>query len=197
MPYDKKHKAKSRHKIIESATHLFSRYGFEKISIGQVMKQASLTHGAFYAHFESKEALYAECFSELLDDSRCARLVKRPLSVNKLKELVSNYWGLHQSTSFRTGPETVLFNEMGTDNERIKLLFQRSYENVRMMLEKRIIALSRIRKLGLSQEKVSDKARAIMASLVGAVTIAKMINDEEEQKKLLKTAQSQILSMLN
>ncbi|MCA2017402.1 TetR/AcrR family transcriptional regulator [Vibrio tritonius] len=196
MPYDKSHKEKSRNKIVQSAKDLFSRYGFKKISIGEVMKQASLTHGAFYAHFKSKEALYEACFSELLAESRQARLVKSPLSINKLKALVTNYWGLNQSTTERLGPEVVLFNESGTDNEQVRILFQRSYENVKMMLEKRIWALGRIRKVELTPDNVSDKARAIMAALVGAVTIAKMITDEQEQQRLLENAQSEILTML-
>ena len=196
MPYDKSHKEKSRNKILQSAKDLFSRYGFKKISIGEVMKQASLTHGAFYAHFESKEALYEACFTELLAESRQARLVKSPLSINKLKALVTNYWGLNQSTKEKLGPEVVLFNESGTDNEQVRILFQRSYENVKMMLEKRIWALSRIRKIELTADNVSDKARTIMAALVGAVTIAKMITDEQEQQRLLENAQSEILAML-
>ncbi|MFM2483540.1 TetR/AcrR family transcriptional regulator [Celerinatantimonas yamalensis] len=196
MPYDKSHKGKSRIRIIEAATELFSRFGFDKVAIGQVMKEAHMTHGAFYSHFESKEALYAECFSELLKESSRARLVKYPLTMNKLLALTDNYWGLHQFHKMQPGLESVLFNELGSDNDKIKQLFQQSYDNVRIMLERRIVALCRIRKIGLTSEYISDRARVIMASLVGAVTIAKMISNEDERQKLLKTAQAQILSML-
>ena len=49
MPYSTDHKAKSKERILQSATKLFCRYGFEKVSISQVMKLAKMTHGAFYA----------------------------------------------------------------------------------------------------------------------------------------------------
>lgn len=196
MPYKKTHKEKSRLRILQAATTLFSRDGFDKVSIGQVMKEAHMTHGAFYAHFESKAALYAACFSELLKESSRARLVKSPLSMNKLLALAANYWGLHQSAQMQPGPESVLFNESGTENDSIKQLFQESYHNVRTMLEKRIVALCRIRKIELSAECIGDKSRAMMASLVGAVTIAKMIPNDDERQRLLNAAQAEILAML-
>jgi len=57
MRYDAAHKARSRARILEAARSLFRRHGFEGASIDQVMKQAGLTRGAFYAHFDSKDAL--------------------------------------------------------------------------------------------------------------------------------------------
>ncbi|CAG9001134.1 MAG: hypothetical protein CENE_03151 [Candidatus Celerinatantimonas neptuna] len=197
MPYNKQHKDRTRSKILRSASSLFARYGFDKISIGQIMKDANLTHGAFYAHFESKEALYAACFVGVLKECSGSRLVKQPLSVSNLLKLANNFRGLHQSgTVMEPGPEAILFNETSSDNARIRQLFQLSYDYIRNMLEKRITALSRIKRKNLSSEMVKENARAILVSLVGAVTLAKMIPDEDEREQLLKTAQSHILSVL-
>jgi AcrR family transcriptional regulator len=182
---------------MRSASSLFAQYGFEKISIGQIMQNADMTHGAFYAHFESKEALYAACFIDILKECTGSRLVKQPLSVSNLLKLVNSYWALHLSDSTRQpGPEVVLFNETGNDNVRIRQLFQLSYEYIRTMLEKRITALSRLQGIDLSAETIRENARAILASLVGAVTLAKMISDEDEREQLLQTAQAQILTLL-
>lgn len=68
MPYPKDQKIKSRARILKSATELFFRYGFQKVSISQIMKEARMTHGAFYAHFESKEALFSASFLETLKE---------------------------------------------------------------------------------------------------------------------------------
>lgn len=197
MPYDKQHKDRTRSKIMRSASSLFARYGFDKISIGQIMKDANLTHGAFYAHFESKEALYAACFVGVLKECNGSRLVKQPLSVSNLLKFADNFRGLHQSGSvMEPGPEAILFNETRSDNVRIRQLFQLSYDYISNMLEKRITALSRIKQKNLSSETIKENARIILVSLVGAVTLAKMIPDEEEREKLLQTAQSQILMVL-
>jgi hypothetical protein len=66
------------------------------------------------------------------------------------------------------------------------------------MLETRIIALCRLKKLPFSPdpEQVAEKSRAILASLVGAVALARSISHEEEQRNILNAAQKQILSIL-
>jgi hypothetical protein len=63
MPYPQGHREKK--KIIDGARRLFNRYGFETVSVQQIMAGAGLTHGGFYSYFESKSDLYAEvlgCF---------------------------------------------------------------------------------------------------------------------------------------
>jgi len=199
MPYAKNHKAKSKDLIIDSAIDLFSRYGFDKVSIGQIMSSAKLTHGAFYAHFKSKEALYSESFIKTLKGSRTARLVKGPLSVKHLTALVTNYWNLGElGKKSKPGPETILFNEIGNENANINKLFEESYLRLRKMIEIRIAALSKLKQLHCEpdREAIADKSRAILTSLVGAVVVAKSISDKNEQRKILEAAQKQILNML-
>ena len=60
MRYDAAHKARSRARILEAARARFRRHGFAGASIDQVMGDAGLTRGAFYAHFESKDDLVRE-----------------------------------------------------------------------------------------------------------------------------------------
>ena len=65
MPYPAGHRAETKKNIIDSARRLFNRYGFENVSISQIMAGAELTHGGFYSYFKSKSDLYAEvlnCF---------------------------------------------------------------------------------------------------------------------------------------
>lgn len=199
MPYTKDHKTKSRDLILNAAVDLFSRYGFDEVSIGQIMKSAKMTHGAFYAHFESKVALYRASFIETLKNSRAARLVKGPLSINHLTSLVTNYWNLSElEKKNKPGPETTLFNEIGNKNTNIKRLFEESYDNLRKMIETRIAALIKLKKLPFeaNREIISDKSRAILASLVGAVAVAKNLSREEERYLILESTQKQILNML-
>ena len=57
MRYSKEHKRESRDRIVEAARFLFRQRGFDGASIDQVMNEAGLTRGAFYAHFDSKDDL--------------------------------------------------------------------------------------------------------------------------------------------
>src|SRR5215475_14506824 len=65
MPYPSGHRDAVREKIVDSARRLFNRRGFENVSVKQIMQEAGLTHGGFYAYFKGKSDLYAEvmrCF---------------------------------------------------------------------------------------------------------------------------------------
>lgn len=67
MPYPKDHKAKTREKIVEAARILFNRHGYDSVTIDQVMAEANLTRGGFYAHFSCKEELFADATASFLE----------------------------------------------------------------------------------------------------------------------------------
>src|SRR5271154_731425 len=57
MRYPKDHKARTRRRIVETAARAFRDKGIEGVGVADLMAQAGLTHGGFYAHFASKDAL--------------------------------------------------------------------------------------------------------------------------------------------
>lgn len=57
MPWPDEHKAKTRERIIKTAAAAFRRHGIAQIGIADIMREAGLTHGGFYAHFKSKNEL--------------------------------------------------------------------------------------------------------------------------------------------
>src|SRR5215472_1503245 len=59
MRYPVEETTAKHERIVNEASRLFRERGFENVSVGEVMKAAGLTHGAFYAHFDSKEELQA------------------------------------------------------------------------------------------------------------------------------------------
>ena len=199
MPYSEAHKIQTKDRILKSATELFSRYGFDKVSISQIMKLARLTHGAFYSHFESKEALFNASFMDGIRRSRAARLVKHAFSIKHLTALVTDYLNLReQAPKDDPGPEAILFNEIGSQSLEIKKLYHEAYMSMKKVLETRITALGKLNGVSVTadSELVADNARAILASLVGAVAIARSLPDEEEQRRILEAAQKQILALL-
>src|SRR5690554_4517653 len=78
------------------------------------------------------------------------------------------------------------------------MLFEASYLRMKKMLETRLIALSRLKKLPFEPDRdiIADKSRAILASLVGAVAIAKSLPSSQERQDILNAAQRNILQML-
>jgi TetR/AcrR family transcriptional repressor of nem operon len=57
MPWPKGHKARTRERIIEAAAEAFRARGVAGVRVEQIMADAGLTHGGFYAHFSSKDDL--------------------------------------------------------------------------------------------------------------------------------------------
>ena len=196
MPYTHAHKTKSKERILKSATKLFFRFGFDNVSINQVMKLAKMTHGAFYSHFESKEALYKASILETLKNSSARRLAKAPFSIDHLMQLAGNLLTLSEQA--QPSLENVLFNEIGSEKPEIRNLYEKSYSSTLELLETRIAALSKLNKMsfGLNQAMIEEKSRAILATLVGAIAIAKSIQSEEEIRRILIIAQNQVLTIL-
>ncbi len=60
MRITEEEKAKNRARIVETAGKLFRERGVQEVGIADLMREAGFTHGGFYNHFESKEALAAE-----------------------------------------------------------------------------------------------------------------------------------------
>ncbi|MFI0842790.1 TetR/AcrR family transcriptional regulator [Mesorhizobium sp. IMUNJ 23232] len=78
----------NRAAIVEAGARLFREQGFDRVSVADVCGEAGLTHGGFYGHFASKDALEAECvdaafadkIAELTDPASVAAMVGRYLS---------------------------------------------------------------------------------------------------------------------
>ncbi|HNH84664.1 MAG TPA: helix-turn-helix domain-containing protein, partial [Acidobacteriota bacterium] len=63
MRYPANRKEESRQKILQAAARLFREHGYNGVGVDAVMAEAGLTPGGFYAHFPSKEALFAEALA--------------------------------------------------------------------------------------------------------------------------------------
>jgi TetR/AcrR family transcriptional regulator, transcriptional repressor for nem operon len=61
--------SETRERILQAAASRFRRQGYVETSVNQVMRDAGLTHGGFYAHFPSKEDLFAEAVRHATDES--------------------------------------------------------------------------------------------------------------------------------
>jgi TetR/AcrR family transcriptional regulator, transcriptional repressor for nem operon len=70
MPASSKKHERVREKVLEGASRLFNRRGFNAVSIDDVMAEAGLTRGSFYSYFSSKTDLYAEAVARMVDNKR-------------------------------------------------------------------------------------------------------------------------------
>lgn len=66
MKVSREQMAENRRRILEVASQLFKDKGFDAVSVAEVMKAAGMTHGGFYGHFSSKDDLVAQTLAQAL-----------------------------------------------------------------------------------------------------------------------------------
>src|ERR1700761_8350605 len=69
MRYSREHKSQTHARIVKRASVKLREKGAHGIGVADLMKEAGLTHGGFYAHFDSRDALMIEAFSHAMDRS--------------------------------------------------------------------------------------------------------------------------------
>jgi TetR/AcrR family transcriptional regulator, transcriptional repressor for nem operon len=70
VPWPEDHKQQTRERIIDSAASVFREQGIGPTTVAEIMQHAGLTHGGFYAHFDSKDDLVAEAYTHASDQLR-------------------------------------------------------------------------------------------------------------------------------
>lgn len=70
MRYSTDHKAETRSRVLQEAAREIRAKGPDNLAVARVMKRAGLTHGGFYSHFASKDALVGEAIGIVFEDAR-------------------------------------------------------------------------------------------------------------------------------
>src|SRR6266481_6099533 len=93
MRYSKEHKLETRARIAKKASMRLRERGAHGIGVADLMKDAGLTHGGFYAHFDSREALVIEAFSHAMDrgTERWRKLAEQTPPEKRLATIVESY----------------------------------------------------------------------------------------------------------
>jgi TetR/AcrR family transcriptional repressor of nem operon len=171
MKVSREQVAEQRAHILEVAGKLFRQRGFDDVTDAEVMKEAGLTHGAFYGYFPSKEALIAEAVGQAL-------VTGHAVPGKSIAAFADSYL----STRHRDERETsCCFSSLGTEAARgSPELRHRMTESVRRLIDR------------MSQEAEGNTARekrraaiAAWSAMVGAVLIARVVDDEKLSKEIL------------
>ncbi|MEW6991071.1 TetR/AcrR family transcriptional regulator [Colwelliaceae bacterium 6441] len=181
MAWHKQHKENSKDKILTSAANLFTRYGFEKVSINQVMNNAKLTRGAFYAHFKSKSELYAQAIIKAGNlakndhikncDGSFLAITKSYLSEQHRDEKIKNLC-----------PLAFLVTDINQQNEVVKATYTEVFKGFLANTEQ--------------QSNSSQTALQTAALMIGGLALAKAISDPTLSDDLLVACQEGVMTLL-
>jgi len=168
--------AENRERIVDSAARLFREKGFDGVGIDAIMNEAGLTHGGFYGHFGSKSGLAAEAVSRALE-----RSTEKQRRFTNLDDLVSDYLSERHRADRMNGCAVAA---LGAD-------IARQSEGVRRVLTAYVRAqLDRLARLFRNGTQASRRRRAItkLAGMVGALTLARAVDDPALSKEILAVA---------
>lgn len=178
MRYPEGHKESVREKIVGAAARALRKKGIDGISIPQLMKKAGLTHGGFYGHFESRDALVAAAIDRAADET--AERVFGPEA--DLSAALSAYLSPEH---VRRPEEGCVVAALGSEARGQASLVRRSFARGARGLLRLVEA-----KLhpGAPSARPSDDALRLTATMVGAVVLARLVDDPELEERLLRTA---------
>lgn len=170
-------KAETRQRILEAALRLFRQHGIDAVGVDAIMHAAGLTHGGFYAHFESKEALVAEAAAASLARSaaRWERLSEGPDRDAALASIVGNYLDQAHVAGVERG---CVLTTLGPEAAR--------RGNMRPLLTDSIIRMTEA--LGRCLPGGRQRALATLCSMVGAVVLARLSADDDFSAEILSAA---------
>ncbi len=174
MRYPAKETAEKHDRIIKEASRLFRERGFENVSVAEVMKAAGLTHGAFYAHFGSKEELQAAAvaYGQKFSPDRVPRANTRR-DVKSYADRYLSPW--HRDHPGEGCTLAALAQEVARSKPELKAAFERRFEG------------------GLF-ERGGDRKEAIFrtAAMVGGIVLARAVQDPRLSGEILECVRQKL-----
>ena len=177
---------RNREHVIDVASHLFRERGFDGIGVDDLMKEAGLTRGGFYGQFKSKEDLKVEASRRAFSTNRdkLAKVVAGTAE-GKLAALASFY--LSDAHIDRRGDGCTLAALSGDAprySPKLQAAFKDGIEDYLALLDD---AMG-----GPSSEKQRGQSIAALATMVGALVLARAVGDDDLSREILSAARDDV-----
>lgn len=171
-------KQKSHERILDAAARLFRERGIEATSVADVMREAGLTHGGFYRHFPSKQALVGEAFRHaaegLLSTAETEAAPGGPARAAARARYVARYLsGEHVIDAGHGCPIAALGADIARDGGAARAEASRTLERMAAFLVPEVAG-------------EGDRGLALTALLVGTVTLARMADRAELSARIVE-----------
>ncbi len=188
MRRTKQAKQQTHERIVAAATRRFRAGGIAGVGVADVMGEAGLTHGGFYAHFASKDALVAEACGVGLAQSR-ERIIRK-IRREPAERRLSAYIDLYLSAEHRDHPEAgcvmpTLSGEVARSSGAVRAAFTQAYNDYRAALASLLADTDNADEGGETFE-ASDEAMVLLAGLAGTMLLARAVDDPALSERMLR-----------
>ncbi|MFZ5782366.1 MAG: TetR/AcrR family transcriptional regulator [Pseudomonadota bacterium] len=165
--------ARNRGRIVAAAARLFRERGFDGVGVDAIMRHAGLTHGGFYGHFASKDALAAEATARALDDS-----MRWQDGLGSLHELLLQYLSMrHREDRAKGCPVAALGGDVARQGPAARLVLTAG-------IRAQVSRIAGLLKSGTPKAR-RRQAIATYAGMVGALVLARAVAEPALAEEIL------------
>lgn len=176
-------KEATHERIVSVASRAIRRQGYHGTGVADIMKEAGLTHGAFYAHFESRDAMLAEAAAQACAESTAAAAgtVAGEPSQRALATMLKAYLSRQHVESVEMGcPLAALGSETPRQAPEVRRVATRHI--------KEMVDLIARQSPQWGQPETHEQALVTIATMVGALVLARAVDDPALSDSLREAA---------
>ena len=176
-------KEETRERILRAAARAIRKHGYEGVGVADVMKEVGLTHGGFYAHFKSRDALLAAAAEQ--EGVESSEYLGRAIAAAKPGQELMALVDAYLSDGHVAAPEqgcaiAAAGSEVPRQQADVRRVASRRIKDIIGLIERQLPEWGK--------SAAHDKAMAIAATLVGSVVLARAVDDAQLSRSIRKAA---------
>jgi TetR/AcrR family transcriptional regulator, transcriptional repressor for nem operon len=192
MRYADTHKDETHAKLVKIAGRALREKGPDGLAVADVMREAGLTHGGFYAHFKSKEALIVEALEGVFAGSK--RRFQRAVEGMPPRHALATYVDFYVSPRHRDDrvngcPLTALNSDLPRQSKAVRKAFDGGLRGL-------VAGIERLIKEAGIEGDAEALAASVTSAMAGAVAISRAVSDRVLSDQMLATARESIKARL-
>jgi TetR/AcrR family transcriptional repressor of nem operon len=181
MRYPEGHNDQVRADIVEVAARALRKEGLDSVSIPKLMKLAGLTHGGFYVHFKDRDELVASAVEKSASESAFA-------GNSTLEQAAGRYLSKGHVDHPEMGCVIAALGAEGSRQKgKVRLAFAEAARRLLLRVERKLHP-------GSPQGTVSDDTLQKASQMLGAVILARLMQDDTLAERLLASARDNLLA---
>ena len=188
MRYSREHKLETHARIVKKASVRLREKGAHGIGVADLMKEAGLTHGGFYAHFDSRDALVIEAFAYAMDRSteRWRKLAETTPPEKRLAAIVDSYLTtVHRDDPGHGCAVPTLGAEIARESPKTRKAFAAKLAQMIEMLADQIPEVPR--------KTARKQAMAAVATMMGTLVLSRIAGSGEFSDEILGAGRDAVL----
>jgi TetR/AcrR family transcriptional repressor of nem operon len=188
MRYSKEHKQETHARIVKKASVRLREKGAHGIGVADLMKEAGLTHGGFYAHFDSREALVIEAFAYAMDRSteRWRKIAEQTPPDKRLATIVESYLTpVHRDDPGHGCAVPTLGAEIARESPKTRKAFAAKLEAMIDMMADQVLDVPR--------KAARKQAISALTTMMGTLVLSRIAGNGEFSDEILGAGREAVL----